>query len=68
MAVGWGFNDQLGADDGAGPGAILHDDLAAETLGETLRKQPGDRVACAAGGGGYDDANGAGWVRRGLRV
>ena len=53
IAVGRGFRDELAAEDAAGAGLVLDDELLPHLLGELLRQQPRDNIAGVARRAGH---------------
>ena len=75
VAVGRGLGGDLGGDHAAAAGAVVDDDLLAQTVGQFLREQPRDDVGAAARGGSREHAHrafgecgGAGAERRPLAM
>jgi len=56
VAVGRGLGSEVGADDRAAAGAIVHVDLLAPAVGELLRQHAGEQVGLVAGGQRHDVA------------
>ena len=57
VAIRVGLDALLDAEQAAGAGPVLDDDLRAEPLGEPLRSEARDEVRAAAGGERHDDVH-----------
>ena len=57
VAVGWRAHDRLGGDIGGGAGAVLDDELLAQTLRQPWRREASEDVGGAAGRKTNDDAH-----------